>query len=151
MRETINDKLYETAAERANVVFAYGETIPMDWLKDQFAIVEPAVAKKETYTKIQFELMRNMDGFRDIMLTEYKKHLVNITGKGYLIVHANEQTLHAMDKLKKSVSREMRRAVSVLHNIQEDLLTSDEIRRRDDNLGKIAAISSFSKKRLSVF
>jgi len=149
--ELINDKLFVTAATRANELFSYGDLIPMGWLKEQFGIQEPAFAQKSVYTKIQFEFMSNMDGFREIMLEDFKKHLANVTGKGYLIVHAKDQTPAAMEKLKRSVSQEMHRAVYILNNIQEDLLTSDQIKSRDESLGKIAAVTSFSKKRLSAF
>ena len=148
MEQLINDKLFIAAAKRANDIFDYGSTIKKEWLMKQFLIEEPEISTKIIYSKLAFEFMQNMEGFRNLMLNEHKKHLVNVRGDGYLVVLPKNQTVEAIDKMKREVGKELNRAMCILQNVNENLLSNDEILRKDAEVGKVAAISVFTKKRL---
>jgi len=144
------EKIFISAAYRANRLFDYGETISKEWLYKNFALVEPEVCTKKEFEKFNFEFLQNMEGFRWAMLTEYKKCLRSVRGVGYQIIKPTEQTNFAMDNLKSSFAKEMKKAANILVNTEVKLLTDAEVRKRDEAHGKLAAIAAFHSNRLDV-
>lgn len=144
------EKIYVTAAFRANKDFGYGQTIPKAWLYKNFGLVEPEICSKKEFEKFNFEFLQAMEGFRWIMLTEYKKCLRSIRGIGYQIIDSSEQTKFAMDNLKSSFKKEMKKAASILVNTDVQRLTDAQIRKNEEAQGKLAAIAAFHSNRLEV-
>jgi hypothetical protein len=142
------DKLYIVAAEEASQQFTYGSLIKKDWLIDKFSIEFPEFGRKKDFDDANFEFLQNMEGFKNIMLEDYQMHLKVVRGEGYLIVQPKEQSDIAMESLKDSVANDIRKAVKILTHINEAFLNQDDIRKRDEQQGKIAAISAFTRKRI---
>lgn len=143
------DKLYEQAARDAVKLFSYGDVIPKSWLMDKFNLKMPEVGTKAIFDSVAFEFLQNVDRFKDILLFEHKMLLVAVRGEGYRIVKPEQQSEVAMRRLRDQVARELRKAVDTLTHIRDDLLCDSEIRKRDEALGKTAALAAFSTKRLT--
>ncbi|MDD2885290.1 MAG: hypothetical protein PHT48_09630 [Dechloromonas sp.] len=139
------DKIYITAAKNAAEQFDYGQTISKRWLMNQFAIEEPEHGTRKDFEAFAFEYLQNVEGFKDEMLKTHRMQLANVRGKGYMILEPKQQTDFAMTRLKDQVRTEIKKAVDTLSYINEGLLTSEEIKHRDEAQGKIAAISAFHK------
>jgi hypothetical protein len=142
----INDKVFIAAAMLAAGTFDYGDIIDKTWLMTQFYIEYPDRGTKQDFEKITFEFLQNMEGFRAIMLEEHQMHLLNVRGVGYQIVKPPAQADLAMKTLKENVSKEIHKAVKTLTHINEKYLTHEDIKRRDEHQGRIAAIASFTRK-----
>ena len=143
------DKVYISAAETAYALYTYGSVIPKNWLVSQFCLTQPSHGSKKDFDEFAFEFLQNIEGFKSEMLKSYKMHLESVRGVGYRIVLPKEQTDVAMSRLKDKVSTEIRKAVDVLQNVNENLLELDDLRKRDESIGKIAALSAFQKRRIS--
>lgn len=148
--ETTLDKLYIVAAQKADEQFGYGETITKEWLIENFALQKPTHGTQRDFDVFAFQYMTNVEGFKEEMLIEYKKYLVALRGKGYLIAQPKEQTDYAMVNLRQSVNSEIRKAIKTLNNVNTMLLSDSDIKKRDEAQGKIAAIAAFHRdKRLT--
>ncbi|MGZ8172991.1 hypothetical protein [Methylobacter sp.] len=142
---TTLDKLYITAADVASKTFNYGDIISHQWLIEQFALEEPKIGSRADFEKFQFSFLVSVEGFKHHMLETHKMYLVSIKGLGYKIVVPGDQTDVAMKKLRVSVKKEIGKATSALLNINDLLMKSDEMKHRDDQLGKLGALSAYHK------
>jgi hypothetical protein len=147
--EVILDKVYIAAANAAVEEFTYGSVISKHWLLKQLSLTEPGYGSKAEFQNFAFEFMQLVESFKAYLLEEHKMLLVSKRGAGYLIVMPNQQSDVAMARLRGSVQTEIKRAISTLTHINEDLLSLDDIKRRDENQGRIAALSAFSSKRIA--
>jgi len=143
------DKLYILAAEEAATKYNYGEVISKNWLLEKFSIEFPQRGTKKDFEDASFEFLQNMEGFKSIMLEKFQMFLYPVKGVGYEIVYPKYQSDLAMIRLRNTVSTEIKRAINVLTHVNEQHLTQDDIRKRDEHQGKIAALAAFSNKRLS--
>ena len=141
--------LARLAAEEADDIFDYGDLVSKQWLLDRFGISLPQIATQKMFDDLSFMFLEHMEEFRNIMLVDYKKHLFNVRGQGYMICQPNQQVDLAMVKFKKSINTEINVALRVLNNINETLLDSAQIGHRDTSHGKIAAVQAFCKTRLT--
>jgi hypothetical protein len=139
------NKLGIVAAHRAAIEFDYGSIINKEWLMDAFEINTPDYGSAQVFIDAGFEFMQNMDLFRECLLEDYQMCLVNIRGQGYQIIPPRQQSDYAMTRLRKTLSHEINRTVRTLTHINEQLLSQDDIKRRDEQQGKIAALAAFSK------
>jgi hypothetical protein len=144
----VQEKLYITVSNAAAAEFTYGGLISKQWLLDHFAMNEPKTGTKKDFEDFAFEFMQNIEGLKWYMLEHHKMYLDSVRGKGYLIIMPNQQSDVAMSNLRKFIYREISKAVSILSNVNYSLLTDDEIRLRDAHQGRLAGLSSFTKKRL---
>lgn len=150
MSETILDKTYESAAKLAAAEFDYGYTIKKEWLIEQFLIKKPDFGTENDFNLFSFEFLQNFEKFRELMLKDYKKALRCVRGVGYEVIPPPEQTDYAMDNMRKDVSKTIKKAIDHLTHINEELLTLDDMKKRDESIGKLAALSAFSKHRLEI-
>lgn len=125
--------------------FTYGDVIPNEWLSDVFNLKLPTYGSKKQFDKYAFEFMGMLDGVKKFLLEEHKMYLRNVRGKGYLIVLPKQQSDVAVDILKRSISTEITKAFKAITNVNEALLTNDDILKRDLNHGRVAAIAAFSR------
>ena len=144
----IGSGLIDDVAKKASDIFTYGDIIPHSWIMNAFRLEAPEQGTRDQFAKFQFEILSYTEGLKDILLAEYKMYLKNVRGEGYIVIKPAEQTDVAMDTLRVSVQTNIRKAMSALTNINESLLTMDQLRHRDETTGKIAALSVFSKRRL---
>jgi hypothetical protein len=147
MSDVILDKVYIEAANIAAKSFVYGEVIPKAWLIQKFMLTEPEHGTRKDFEAFAFDYMQNVEGFREVMLKEHRMHLSSVRGKGYLITKPQQQTDVAMERLRGSVRSEIKRAVDTLTYVNEELLSMEDIRKRDEAHGKIAAITAFHRQK----
>lgn len=145
----IGSGLIEDVAKEASELFKYGDIIPHAWILSAFRLEAPEQGTREQFAKFQFELLGYTEGLKDILLAEHKMYLKSVRGEGYMVIKPAEQTDVAMDTLRSSMQTNIRKAMNALANINEGLLTMDQLKHRDETTGKIAALSAFSKRRLT--
>lgn len=143
------DPIWAEAAKQAAMLFSYGDLIPHDWLFDALDIRPP----KEPFTieqhrKYAFELLRRVDGFRSVMLTEYQWYLSNVRGEGYRVVPPPQQTAVAMTVLNKELRRSLSKAVNALVHINESVLSLDASKENAEAKAKLAWLGTIGMNRL---
>ena len=143
------DKLFITAANEAAEKYDYGDIITKIWLIEKFSIKVPSYGTQKDFDAANFEFLQNMEGFKLCLLETHKMLLTSVRGVGYSIVHPTSQSDHAMLKLKEAMASEIKKAVNILTHVNTDLLSQDDIKKRDEHQGKIAALAAFSRKRIS--
>ena len=148
-RNIILEKTYIVAGKEAAHKYTYGDIIPKAWLLDKFAIDFPKVGTKKQFETASFEFLQNMEGFKSYLLEEHQMYLTPTKGLGYEIVYPKHQSDYAMGRLKSAMSSEIKKAVTILTNINENHLSQEDIRKRDEHQGKVAALAAFSKKRIT--
>lgn len=144
----IGSGLIEEVAQQAADIFKYGDMIPHSWILNAFRLEIPEEGTREMFRKAQFEVLSYTEGFKEDLLERHKMYLKNVRGEGYLVIKPAEQTDTAMEALRDGVRTNIRKAMNALTNVNEALLTIEEMRYRDEATGKIAALSVFSKNRL---
>lgn len=142
------DKVFIAAAEKAAKQFSYGDIISKDWLDREFMIETPEYGSKQDYVKPALDFLYNIFYFTNYLLVEHKMCLVNVRGQGYQIILPQHQADFAMCRANAKIEAELVKANVTLTHINENLLSPKEIQRRNDDLGKIAALAAFSRKRL---
>lgn len=140
--------LVEEVSDKAAKVFNYGDIIPHSWILNAFKLEIPAEGTLDAFRKIQFEILGYTEKFKDDLLARHKMYLKNVRGEGYLVIKPADQTDTAMDALRVGVRANIQKAMTALTNVNEALLSMEEMRYRDEATGKIAALSVFSKNRL---
>ena len=139
------DKPHLKVANNIAKMFNYGDVVTNEWLSDNFKIKLPTYGSKKQFEAYAFEFLGMLEGVKKSLLEDHKMYLTNVRGKGYLIVMPNRQSDVAVDKLKKSLSSEVNKAFRAITNVNEALLTNDDILKKDLNHGRIAAIAAFSR------
>jgi len=129
--------------------FTYGDIIDHGWLYNEFGIVVPVTGNKQKFQKIAIEYMVQIEGLKEELLEKHSMKLVSVYAVGYKIIMPSEHSAEAMSTLKSKVSKEIKKAVNTLRYVNENMLTQAEIQEKDANVGKIAAVTAFSKNRLT--
>ena len=139
------DKPHLKVANNIAKMFNYGDVVTNEWLADNFKLRLPTYGSKKQFEAYAFEFLGMLEGVKKSLLEDHKMYLTNVRGKGYLIVMPNRQSDVAVDKLKKSLSTEINKAFRAITNVNEALLTNEDILKKDLNHGRVAAIAAFSR------
>ena len=139
------DKPHLKVANNIAKMFNYGDVVTNEWLADNFKLRLPTYGSKKQFEAYAFEFLGMLEGVKKSLLEDHKMYLTNVRGKGYLIVMPNRQSDVAVDKLKKSISTEINKAFRAITNVNEALLTNEDILKKDLNHGRVAAIAAFSR------
>ena len=144
------DPIWRQAAINAVEEFQYGEIIPWEWLSEELQLTRPnELLTSDQFQKLQFEQLTRVDGFKEEMLTQYERYLVNVRGQGYRIVEPPHQTREAMAKLQKELRKAINDAMQALVNVNAKALTLDDARENADARAKLAAFSKLHVRELS--
>jgi hypothetical protein len=144
----IFDKPYIAAAEQSVKEFTYGDMIEKSWLFKNFNMNQLTTGTREEFEAFSFEFLQNIEGFKEYLLETHQRLLVCQRGKGYIILPPKSQSDYAMTNLKTKVSAEINKAVKALTHINENMLSYADIKKRDEQAGKVAALAAFSKTRI---
>lgn len=139
------DKPHLKVANDIAIMFDYGDVVTNEWLADNFKLKLPTYGSKKQFEAYAFEFLGMLEGVKKSLLEDHKMYLTNVRGKGYLIVLPNRQSDVAVEKLKKSLSSEINKAFRAITNVNEALLTNEDILKKDLNHGRVAAIAAFSR------
>lgn len=141
--------VWRQAAKEACAQFEYGDTIPMDWIRDHLEIEQPVgLMSAETHRKLSFDLLQKVDGFRTCMLEEHKRMIVNIRGVGYKVVEPPSQTDAAMNRFRREFYKAWGQAMTNLVHINESMLSLDEARANAEAKAKLAWFKSKGVKQI---
>ncbi|MBK1719204.1 hypothetical protein [Thiocystis violacea] len=141
--------VWRQAAMEAVATFQYGETIPHDWLLEHLEIESPTgLMTADQHRAGQFELLRRVDGFKDVMLTDYQRYLVNVRGAGYKIIEPPHQTAAALRRLQTDLRKSLNAAMSALVHIDETALSLDASRENAEAKAKLKWFRTVGTKRL---
>ena len=143
------DPIWRQAAKEAVEEFAYGQVIPKEWINDHLNIQftdRPITAAQ--HQAIAFDMLNKIDGWRDELLRQHARYLINIRGVGYKIVEPPHQTATAMTRLQKELRRSISQAMTALVNINDKALTLEDARENAEAKAKIGAFASLHVKQL---
>lgn len=140
--------LWRNAVKEANAIFDYGDTIPSDWLWDSFEIDKNRKMDYEESRRISLDFMQHMEQFKEELLVEHKKYLMSIPGTGYKVVNPDEQTSAAMERLRKTVTKELRKAGEALEHINTAMMDSSAINHNEEAKGKLAFLRMQTQRKL---
>lgn len=141
---------WRQAVKEAVETFTFGEIIPREWLEEKFGIEIPPTFTIGEYKRIQFDMMQNMDQFREALLIDHQMYLSCIRGEGYLIVQPSAQTSTSMRKLGSEIKRGLQTAAKTLTNIKHEMLTERQLQHNINAQGTVARLATFSHKSLGL-
>lgn len=134
--------------------FEPGKIIPTEWFWQVFGEVDPdteaSISPKE-YGRRKLFFVAQLQLLQDELLEEDEIALVNVYGKGYQIIPPKDQTKFAIERAKRAIGREIRRASKTLEHIKLEQLSAAE---KEENLqarSKIAALHGMNRKLPSPF
>jgi hypothetical protein len=142
--------IWKNAVELAINQFDYGSEISHEWLLDALELTQPAdrITAQE-YRDYQLRLLSAIESFRDAMLRDHDMMLVNVRGKGYVIATPGEQSGIAMRDMGRDLRKNLRKTGQKLKHTNVEKLSDDEAKRRSDAIGKLAALSSMTRRALA--
>jgi hypothetical protein len=142
--------VWKNAAQEAVEEFNYGDVITHDWLFLHLEIDEPTEKiTVEKHRELQFDLLRKVEGFKEVMLADHLRYLVNIRGVGYKIIEPPRQTKAAMLRLQKELKNSIRDAEAALTFVNEAMLTLDDSRENAESKAKLAWFRTIGTKKLT--
>jgi hypothetical protein len=143
------DPIWRQAAMDAVVEFGYGATIPREWLLGNLGIeVNKGPMTAEQHQADAFEMLRKVEGFRDAMLYEHKRLLVNVRGVGYKIIEPPHQTDAAMRRLAVDLGKTISKTMAALVNINDAVLGIEDARENAEAKNKVAWLNTVGIKQL---
>ena len=128
--------------------YTYGDMIKHSWLYEHLEIEFPQFGEKHEFEAPMFKYMSYLQALQDMLLREHQMYLMNSKGYGYRIVKPGEQADVAMSRFREKIRKETNKAMEALTYINTKLLTDDQIKRKDEAIGKVAALSAFSAKKI---
>lgn len=141
--------VWRQAAKDACAEFAYGDIIPLNWIREHLEIEEPVgLMSAETHRKLSFDLLQKVDGFRTCMIEEHKRMIVNVRGVGYKVVEPPSQTDAAMNRFRREFYKAWGQAMTNLVHINESMLSLDEARANAEAKAKLAWFKSKGVKHI---
>ena len=141
--------IWRQAAKDATSEFAYGDTIPLAWIREHLEIEEPeGLMSVETHRRLSFDLLQKVDGFRSCMLEDYKRMIVNVRGVGYKVIEPPNQTDAAMKRFRRDFYKSWGQAMTNLVHINESMLSLDEARANAEAKAKLAWFKSTGAKQI---
>lgn len=141
--------VWRQAALDAVATFAYGDTITHAWLAEHLEIAtREGLMSVEKHRQLDFEVLRKVDGFRDVMLSEHKRYLVNVRGHGYRIVAPPQQTGEAIRRLSVDVQRSVGKAMAALVHVNEQVLSLEDMRENADAKARVGWLNAIGIKQL---
>ncbi|MFM2054708.1 MAG: hypothetical protein RL456_2745 [Pseudomonadota bacterium] len=144
--------IWREAAMKAADIFAYGEVIPHEWLRTELQVPDRQpndILTTAQHRAMDFDLLSKVEGFKDEMLREHNRLLVNVRGGGYRIVPAPSQTDAAMGRLRIELRKAMVRAKDALVHIDMALLEQEDAQRNAEARAKLAAFAAMGQQSLS--
>ena len=124
--------IWKQAAKDAAATFAYGDMIPIEWVRDHLEILEldedDQITLKQ-HRDLAFDLLRKTEMFKLTMLETHQRLLVNIRGCGYKVIEPPHQTEAAMRKFITGFHKSWHQAMSALVHINADALSLEDTQR----------------------
>ena len=134
------------AASDVVTEFDYGDVIPHEWLAAHLELSpREGLMTVNEHRALDFEAMAKMDGLRNTLLEQHQRHLENVRGVGYRVVPPQLQTDAAMRQLTQDMRRSLGKTMKVLLNVNESLLTLDDLRENTEARSKLAWIALSAK------
>ena len=149
MKETKLDPLWKQAAIEASQEFAYGETIPHEWIRDSLELSrDDQKMTHQQFNDMALESLRKIEAFKDEMLNVHCRYLVSVRGVGYKVIEPPHQTSAAMKKCHNEIRRSMTSAMKALVNVNESMLSLEETQENSEARGKLAYLASIGQRKL---
>jgi len=108
---------------------------------------KPASGSYEEINKFQLEKLVAIESLKDVLLEECHMCLSNVHGKGYTILHPNDQVIKEPANRLKKMRTQLNKAVAVLINVNQEMLNMESQNSRNYTLGRLAFIKSSLNKR----
>lgn len=147
--EIIPDEPWRAAVASAVATYDYGDTIAKAWLETALGVKCPAIGDATTYKRVSLKFFALFGLFRDELLHHHKMALKSLGHGEYLVVQPRDQHEYALEQLRRGVNRAIRVATETIDYTDTSRLSLEEIRLRNDTLGRLAAFESLSRRRLT--
>ena len=150
MSETKKHPAWKNAVEKIVERFeaeGYGVIFSPDELLDWFDMKIPENGTFEAFNAFAFEKLSQMENTKTELLLEYNLALENIRGKGYMLVHPNDQVTKTAGKYMQMARRKLNQAVLRLMHVDAAQLDMDASQARLQGLARMAFIKSAMNKR----
>ena len=140
------DPPWRQAVDDAQRLYTYGDLIPKDWLMEAFCI-KPARTVADV-NREKFEWLESLTNFRDLLSEKFRKELRPVSGRGYEVIMPAEQSDFAMEELRREFRSAMRKTERRLTNIEERMLTQEQLQHNAEQRAKMSKLRSFARKSL---
>ena len=125
----------------------YGILYEHQTLKDWMDIKDPTTI--EEYKKTEFDYLSSLDKLKGELLCDHNIFLTSDIGKGYRVLHPDEQVGNGVDKHVRKAQRQLVQAARVLTYVNDQLLSIEGGQARMRKMERLAFLkSAFSKKKI---
>ena len=137
----------ETIAARVDEQ-GYDFLIEMDEIKQLLEIREFVTGMdKKQFNAIQFDCLTKIEGLKNELLYNHKICLQNDRKRGYIVLSPDQQVSDAFAHYWRQMRCKLRKAMDVLVNVENDLLTNAGQKNRDRNLSRSVFMLRAANKR----
>ena len=148
MKELKQHPPYKNAVK--NIVISveengYGALFKHNKLKEWMEIKEPKTIAE--YKKTEFDYLSALDKLKDELLHDYHLFLANDLGKGYRVLHPDEQISNGVDKHIRKAQQQIIQATRVLTYVNDELLSIEGAQVRMRKMERAAFLQSAFKKK----
>lgn len=129
-------------AKDAHEQFEYGDMITFSWIYDAFNMHPPKSGTMEEIKEYHFKFLSAVERFKETLLIDHHKMLVNVRGDGYRVLKPEEQTAYVSAKWRQRIVKECTKSMKQLMHIKTDELTEEMI---EENINAQIRISTIGK------
>lgn len=125
----------------------FGMVVTHDELDALLELKKPVHGNYEQYKKYHLQRLNSTSNIKRTLLEEYQLCFENVKEEGYMIVPPAEQVKTVHEKRLKTIRKALNQAMKNLFYVQEELLSLEENRQRNDSLAKLAWVQAGLRKK----
>ena len=118
----------------------YGFLMSHEEIFQMLEISEPQTVEEARRQRV--DVLRRVEGLREVLLEEYQIYLHNEFARGYRVLPPDEQVTKGFKRYYMKSLKNLRRGIRVLRNVNHRLLSHDGAISRDRNLERALFVSS---------
>ena len=125
--EKTNQIPYYNVCESIRRDYDYGDIVSLEHIMELCG--DPKPDENDTAKAMEEWAMRrmiHMDKIATLLLHEFKVCLSSVRGKGYMLVHPENQADHALKETISSMSKGLKKGAAIISNINITLLSDVE-------------------------
>lgn len=148
MEEVRKYPLYLAVVDDIVSQYQYGEIVLKDWLLERLELQEPEKGTFKEIQDYQFKVLAAMELLKEKLLEDHNILLRSTKGRGYTLVHPEQQTDVVWEMLSKKLKKEVARAAKGLFHIEMESLTAQAQAHNHDLQAKLASLRAHTAKAL---
>lgn len=125
-------------------IISHDDLLNMLELKKPTGLVTPAVCEQFSLKRLSY-----IELLKDFLLRDNNIYLWNVQGEGYQVLCPDEQVKAGPAKHLKHARKEISKAIQILTNVNNQLLSTDGKRIQERGIARVAFLEScFSQKKI---